>query len=181
MSNVFYKAPYAKHEILKKIRHHLKSVKMAWQRATKGYCDRDLWDLGHFYLEIFEGSLQAFKNNLHGTPGRLGSVDFTEEQWEEAHKIWVNHLSEIERHFHNVLHYRDVFKNEYEEEWHKINPFKFEKLENGLVEWVQNTDPKVEEIREKFSARAAEIERLRKKELRLGFEKLLETFDDLWD
>lgn len=47
--NVFEPAPYRWWCFGKRIKWFIRSLKWGWQRATKGYCDCDLWDLDHFY------------------------------------------------------------------------------------------------------------------------------------
>ena len=59
----------------------------AWQRATKGYCDWDLWDLDIFYRQLFINSLQDFKERTIGHPANM-----TEEEWN-------NYLTEMIEHF----------------------------------------------------------------------------------
>lgn len=46
----------------------IKSIKWAWQRITKGYCDKDLWDLEDYFLVLFHNTLKEFADNTSSFP-----------------------------------------------------------------------------------------------------------------
>lgn len=46
-----------------------------WQRIKRGYSDRDLWDLGGFYLEVMSDSLKAFEEKVDGYPATEESLE----------------------------------------------------------------------------------------------------------
>lgn len=52
-----------------------KNFKYAWQRATKGYCDIDLWELDYFYTYLFADSLHEFAERSHGAPDTFCGQD----------------------------------------------------------------------------------------------------------
>lgn len=60
----------------------------AWQRAVKGYCDWDLWDLDIFYRNLLIESLKVFKKRKCGYPSDMES----EEEWD-------NYLDKMIEHF----------------------------------------------------------------------------------
>ena len=47
----------------------LKDMKMAKQRVTQGFCDRDLWNIGTWFLSLIPVMLQRYKEIRHGSPG----------------------------------------------------------------------------------------------------------------
>ena len=44
------------------------SLKWAWQRATKGYCQRDLWGVSEWFLGVFPDMLETMKKERVGFP-----------------------------------------------------------------------------------------------------------------
>lgn len=60
-------------------RNPFDKLKCAWQRATKGYCYRDLWALDDFYNSLFSASLMEFANTSASTP-----CNYTEQEWRNA-------------------------------------------------------------------------------------------------
>lgn len=49
----------------------LRSIKWAWQRATKGYCDLDTYGVGDWFLNTLPDMLESIKNNRVGFPSAL--------------------------------------------------------------------------------------------------------------
>lgn len=75
-NNVFkqgYLGPFA---VWHNISNFFRNIKYAWQRATKGYCDRDVWDLDCYYSKIISATLNDLADNRHGYPFRLN-----EDEW----------------------------------------------------------------------------------------------------
>ena len=48
-----------------------RSLKWAWQRATKGYCDLDTYGVGDWFLNTLPDMLESIKNNRVGFPSVL--------------------------------------------------------------------------------------------------------------
>ena len=67
------------------IRNFFRNIKWAWQRATKGYCDWDRWDLDQYYLNVLRLSIREFAEKVHGWPDR----EF------ETFEDWQNYLYDI--------------------------------------------------------------------------------------
>lgn len=172
--SVFTPAPYGKWQIHKKIIWFFRSLKCAWQRATKGYCYRDTWDLDHFYTQLFIDSITSFKHNLHGAPSDLY------DEKNDSIKKWEEYLDEMVKHFYNSLEENEVQKNEYEQEYHRLNPLEIEDRD-GVYYMKEATSPEAKEAREKWYKREQEIIQWRKSELNKGFKMLKERFWDLWD
>ena len=43
-----------------------RNLRYILQRAIKGYCDQDLWNLDYFYSQLFVDTLTDFPKQLHG-------------------------------------------------------------------------------------------------------------------
>lgn len=48
-----------------------RSIKWAWQRATKGYCDLDTYGVGDWFLNTLPDLLESIKNNRISFPSVL--------------------------------------------------------------------------------------------------------------
>ena len=87
-NSVFQRAPYGRWKIFKKIRFYLYVIpKNIWDRATKGYCSRDLWNLNSFYCTLFYESITEFKNGAIGFPVTMETF----EEWKKE----LEHISEL--------------------------------------------------------------------------------------
>ena len=60
------------------IGHFFRSLKWAYQRATKGFCDSDVWSLDSFLANLIGDSVKHLADTTHGYP-----PECTEESWEE--------------------------------------------------------------------------------------------------
>ena len=88
------------------IKTFFKNIKRAWHRATKGYCDRDCWNINSFYRELMINSLEYFRTHTHTTPFSLN-----EDEWD-------NILKEI---IFNLKNGREgAMPNEWEDEMHRV-------------------------------------------------------------
>lgn len=76
---------------IRNIRRFFRSFKYAYQRATRGYSDMDLWDLDYFYLTLFYTSLKDFRLHFTGYPGDMKD----EHEWED-------YLQKMEEYFYNA-------------------------------------------------------------------------------
>lgn len=144
--NVF-KETWNWHTPLISLKYFFKSLKWGWQRATRGYCDLDLWNLDNFYTNLLEASLKDFADmNKMGHPEGMKP-----EEWDQK-------IRDISMYFARSKD--DAYVNEYED---------------CLF------DLKDTEMRDNYVTREEEIYRERVDNRRLGFKKLLEVYDDLWD
>ena len=165
--SVFSPAPYGKWDIFHRILWFFRSINCAWQRAIKGYCYRDLWSMDYFYSQLFVDSMREFKKNLHGAP-----LEFFDNDAENQIERWENYIEEMAQHFYNYLEENEAQKNEYEEEFHRLNPFCCKKINNS---------PEAADIRKKWFEREKELASWRREELDKGLNMLRESFPALWD
>ena len=109
--------------IFRKIQLFFKRLKWAWQRATKGYSDWDLWDLDCYYNTLFIMSLREFAKRTQGYPDTVGDYD----KWCEI----INHMA-------------DCFENS-QEDTEQIDAV----LEEMMIQAVPDT-PEAQAIRERY-------------------------------
>ena len=173
---VFSRAPYGRWDIYHHVLWFFRSLYCAWERATKGYCYRDLWSLNWFYTQLFIDSIREFKKDLHGAP-----QEFFDDDKENQIERWENYLEEMAQHFYNSLEENEVQKNEYKEEIHRLNLLKIERGEDGFSRSITSTSPDAVAIREKWFEREKELSSWREEELNKGLEMLKENFGGLWD
>ena len=76
MKNVWDKESYKRfwksHEIFYIVKQFFRDIKYSHQRITKGYCDKDLWDISDWFLKLMPDMLAEYKKTRHGSPGILG-------------------------------------------------------------------------------------------------------------
>lgn len=105
--NVFTFGYWPARNVIHNIKQFFRNIKYGWQRATKGYCDWDLWDLDQFHLALLEKALIAFKKSNNGYPNGL-----TEESWDKIldRMIYCYHMA------YEYLYNTDKY-NEFYEPW----------------------------------------------------------------
>lgn len=136
------------------IKIFFRQFKYAWQRATRGYCDADLWDLDDYYTKLFCATLKDFSKNLDSVPSNFYNEIDGMEKWRE-------YLNEMITHLQNSLEPERVQQNEYEE--------------------AHSLDPNNEELSNKYIERTREIHDWQTNELMEGLNMLIEVYEDLWD
>lgn len=146
------------------------NLKAGWQRATRGWADRDTWNLDSYLLEILPEMIDHLRENAHGWPGEYQGFP-TPEDWDKFLK------EEIIIPLQNARENQTTQINEYEEELHSY-PLEFVKQENGFTA-IHFTEP--EELNKKWFAREKEINEWRQKELERAFKKLSSVYFSLWD
>lgn len=146
-----------------------RNLRYVLQRATKGYCDQDLWNLDYFYSQLFVDTLTDFSKQLHGAPS-----EFYDEESGSISR-WIDYINEMRDHFYNSIEENEVQKNEIEYN----HSFEIDR-ETGEL---RNTDTSLqnEEARAKWLAREQEIQAWRDAELAKGMQMLEKVYHDLWD
>lgn len=157
------------------------NIKYAYQRATKGYCTYDIWDIDTFHTNLIIDALTQFKKDTNGYPFVLESNELDENGEEK----WNAILDEMIAHFAN---YRDtdiIDNNEYADDY-------FKRIDNatetGINEkWLHfmrvNEDKLSNEdhaMREQYRNKMKELAEYRKNELELGMQLLTKWYDNLW-
>lgn len=101
----------------------LTDIKYCVQRIRKGYCDRDLFDIGDWFLSLTPEMLAQFKKQRHGSPGCLGE-NYTNEQGilvnDTCHQEWDEILDRMIFLFREAKESTCQKKNPYEDEHERI-------------------------------------------------------------
>lgn len=141
------------------------NLKAAWQRATRGWADRDVWSLDHYLLEILPEMVNSLRETTHGFP--VNEKFSTMEEWDEF--LW----SEIVEPLRNARERQTIQINEYDYIYENVNW----DFENGPFFGV----PK--ELVQKWSKREQEIFSWREEQLVKGFSSLIDknVYFNLWD
>lgn len=148
---------YTKHcrGIKEKFLAIFKNIKYIYQRAIKGYCDGDLWDLSFFFSELIPDCLEQFSKVTHSHP-----YDTTYEEWQEyllkiARLIResVEDSPEIDKKIEEMSNESDTSRNS------AIFKKNYEEL---LKEAEKET-------------------KIKNQKRQMAFKMLAERFEDLWD
>lgn len=141
--------------IFQKINGFFHKVKYARDRARKGFCDYDLCDLDVFFVDLIIRALEEHKESALGYPDRKYST----------FEDWANTIDEGIGHFKKYKYLLDDDNNIYH---------------LGYIQGTEdkNVDRKI--IRDRFYAESQKMYEEAKKELRLGFEFLIENLICLW-
>lgn len=105
------------------IKTFFRNIKRAWQRATRGYCDWDIYDLDCFLLPLMRDTINQLAESTHGYPGNDG-YNWTYDSWvtylkslsEALNKCMLDsdelnqYLSEFDKMLHNPDKYTDKEK-----------------------------------------------------------------------
>ena len=62
--------------------YHLKFIKWGWQRAMRGWSDRDTWSFDYHIANVIEGGVNHLLKNQHGHPGEFNNIF----EWEDVMK-----------------------------------------------------------------------------------------------
>lgn len=148
------------------------SLKWAWQRATKGYCDRDLWNLDDFYTRLFVRTLRELAVRCVSTP---------EKYWKLSPKgnetlAWSERLNAMSILFEDYLEESRNRKNEYYNRY--IESIKEKKLEDILT---GAETPESKQISNLYHERALEIYKESIENLHKALDMLKEDYTQLWD
>lgn len=144
------------------------NLKAAWQRATRGWANRDTWNLDSYLLEILPEMIDYLREHTHGYPGEYCGFP-TPESWSTYLK------EEIIIPLQNAREDQTVQINEYKKE---LFPMKFIKEENSFTP-VHFTEPN--ELHRKWCEREKEISEWRQQELEKAFSAMAKHFYHLWD
>ena len=110
-----------------------RSLKWAWQRATKGYCDLDTYGVGDWFLNTLPDMLEEIKSkkSISGYPAEL-----TKQEWNEI-------LSNLIFLLHEANEDTCTKINPYEKEYHRISE-EFRKKYGEFGEKLMTEEEKVQ-------------------------------------
>ena len=164
-NNFYYKWYYPQYWH-KNISMFLRSFKAAYQRITRGFCDRDTFDLDSYYLHIFTGTLNHLADNHWGYPGH-GDFDTDEK--------WTAYLKELAHKFYLANETNEAYPTPEADkwwEWVKEHPF-----DKNDPDFADRENPYSESMFQEGNR----IDEERDKEMREGIDMLKRVFWNLWD
>lgn len=175
----------------------LRNLKYSWQRVTKGYCDRDLWSIDYWFMNLMPDMLQQFKDTKHGSPSILGT-EYVNDQGilcnDTCHEEWDKILDQMIFLFKEMnedtcqktnpylIEYENVLK-EFEEKYGTFG----EKLETsktgkfGRVLHFPGEMPEYKDIEENYHAEENALNQYREECKNQAFELFSKWFHYLWD
>lgn len=153
-----------------------RNIKYAWQRATKGYCDQDLWSLDWYYANMFSASLKEMAESSYGYPCEFENEENGMEKW----KAILNEMSLL---FHNCLEDNEAYTNPYDDEYHRaLRSCRIEtKDEKGRDCICFEFDNMQEGLREAYFIEEHRIASQRNADKDAAFDLLKHWFFNLWD
>ena len=148
-----------------------RNLKAAWQRATRGYADRDTWNLDSWLLQVLPAALKYLAEHSHGWPSNEEFPKF--EDWQE-------YLFKIAKDLEDCQDCEGNNKNEYYNDY--MNQFdnwdnKWEKDEHGNLVYK----PEQSEIDKKYFNRLKELSIEQQKLLEDTFMRLAKHLYAMWD
>lgn len=118
--SLFCSAPYGWRHPLKILRWHLGTLRCVVQRARHGYCYRDLWSMGEFYLGLFSKMPKELAEITDGYPYDMATFD-----------DWTRYLREMAGCFEYCAdNYDSVPKDA--KEWPQWRQLLDEQLQEGM-------------------------------------------------
>lgn len=111
MGKIFTKPYEAWYRLDKKFIHHCRDIQCAWQRATKGYCYRDLWNIDFWFVNIMPKMLKDFEKITCGFP-----MGMTREEWSDILNEMIETFEksdEFNKIYDNALFSDILAKDEY--------------------------------------------------------------------
>lgn len=109
------------------------NIKFAYQRIRYGYCDKDVWAIDWWFLNVIPNMLDDLRKNAHGYPTELSESCDTvqalvmDKEKNDAAKEWDRILSEMAFLFREANEETCSKTNPYEEEWSRVGTEYIEK------------------------------------------------------
>ena len=102
------------------VKRWFRNIKHSYQRIRYGYCERDVWSIDWWFLNVVPNMLQELRETAHGFPSEVGEMvgyndqKIDENKSQEAADKWDSILAEI------IFYLREAN----EETCQKVNPYK---------------------------------------------------------
>ena len=142
------------------IKDFFRGFKYTYQRATKGYCDYDLFSISDWFLEMFPNMLKEFSDGTHSYP------------WDMEENEWRKYLVEMREHFLNAC-------KEYEDSSPEARK-EYDELYKDFPLELYNTKEREEKVK-KYYKKVKEYDDYKQEELKKGMDMFQKRFWDLWD
>ena len=151
----------------KNIESFFRGFKYTYQRATKGYCDYDLFSISDWFLEVFPNMLKEFADETYSHP------------YDMDEKEWGKYLVEMREHFLNACKEYENSSPEARKEFDELYK-DFSAAEYFKNPELYNTKERKEKIKEYYK-KVKEYDNYKQEELKKGMDMFQKRFWDLWD
>ena len=148
------------------IKHFFRCFKYAYQRATKGFCDWDAWDLDVYYSFLFVNSLRYFADHTHGWPG---NDEFPQPE------DWDKYLRTMADLFEQSIEGCQTPKNPYEKEFEDMIS------QDNWINHINEQTPEQKEISKKYLDGEITLDNYRTECRNKAFDMMKHVFGHLWD
>ena len=145
---------------LRNIESFFRGFKYTYQRATKGYCDYDLFSISDWFLEVFPNILKEFSDETYSYP------------YDMEEKEWGKYLVKMREHFLNAC-------KEYEDSSPEARK-EYDELYKDFPLELYNTKEREEKVK-KYYKKVKEYDNYKQEELKKGMDMFQKRFWDLWD
>lgn len=176
-----------------------RNIGYSWQRITKGYCDKDLWNIDGWFMDLMPDMLEQFKKTKHGSPGILGT-EYTNEDGilcnDECHAEWDKILEQMIFLFREMNEDTCQKKNMYEADHDRVLDEFWEKyglFGEGLQTPEEKNDktgsrihfpdelPEYKDIENNYFKEETKLKQYREQCKDQAFELFSKWFYQLWD
>lgn len=175
--NVLKYYPYRKRYYLthpwKFISQTFDNFRAGWQRIVKGYANRDVWDLDHYWLDILSHELRFLAENGSAYPGTEPFE--TPEKWHQ----WLNGIADrLDALQEDWAESRNEYEQQYFKAMEEYRTVSF--TDTGAIITTYNDDD-IKELHDRWLARMDELNEAQMQETIDVFEELGRHWYLLWD
>ena len=206
MRNVWNRDPYRWYKYKKDwkaiIGQFRLDLRCCRQRITKGYCEKDLWSIRDWFLDVVPDMLEEYKKSRNGSPGILGENYQNEEGFlvnDTCHGEWDRILDEMIFLFREADERQCRCKNPYEEEHSKAFSLFMDKYgllgeklrtpeerkrdseQNVITYHGMRELPEYKELCKRYDEEEKKLEQYREECKNEAFELFTKWFYSLWD
>ena len=145
-----------------------RQFKWAWQRATRGFCDYDVWDLDCYLLDLLHATLNKLAATANGYPGN--------DEY-PTYESWTQDLRELAQKFYQANECNDFYPTPKESIWWEAVKNK----ENWIDEDTHTWKDPVPDCSKDMLAEEIDNGAKRQQDFEEAWEKLGKIFFSLWD
>ena len=152
-----------------------RNLKRAKDRATKGFCDWDIWDLDVWLLELLPASLKEFKDKTQGYPDELGSY----EEWIKTLEKIIAHFDEANK----IITDDGETLNPYAKEYDDLianNGVITKSEETHMTTYTLSLNQEQEELKNKFVTEQVKLSKSADKHIEEGLKLIAKYVRHLW-
>lgn len=154
-----YAKPAYKMRLIERIKWWFKRQKFIYQRATRGFCDYDVWEFNFYHADLVAEMLKYWAEHMYSFDGSM-----SQENWQAT-----------------MLYIAECF-----EEWNKEYPQPAYEAYKASVKRVKNEDGSItvtapDEALKAWREEEKEQYEYKLKRLKEGFTLLYKWYPSLWD